>query len=74
MLGKRIRKKNSPYFVGFCFGGVVIPLIFPKVPQSSQTVPQEHPLPLDTHPPADPEKHPGDSPHGSLPEELVAMV
>ena len=25
------------YLIGFCFGGVVIPLIFPKVPQSSQT-------------------------------------
>ena len=34
-------------------GGVVIPLIFPKVPQSSPgifRVPQEHPLPLDTPP------------------------
>ena len=26
---------DLPILIGFCFGGVVIPLIFPKVPQSS---------------------------------------
>ena len=39
--------------IEFCFGGVVIPLIFPKVPRSSQPESSRfpsYPLPLHTPP------------------------